>query len=804
MGLFDALFQRGIAGLDLSTPEGQLLHRYMKSPGSSDWPPPKVETWDGGPEILAQGPETKARLAVMASKILAGDQQGFRAGLPLKSLVGRLLRSKLPLTEEDLVSLLEDLGSQGSWEWQLPAGLVVSAIERHVAAHGLGPQLTFALRSAKVSHEGRIPSAAYRRLRRLTSSGQVSVADDIWGRRVRASLKGLSTESRAAWGELLDHAAAVTGKSRPSAKWQKQASSLVAAVGGEVVRETVSEWILDLVPSPVEHDQAALDDNNTELLRGVLWAAAPVADPRLAARLGRLVEVSFQKVRFWGPRSTRLGNGGAIALGLVPGNDGIAELTRLEAKVRYDSARRVIASTLERAADAAGLSRADLEELAVPDYGFDAAGQRSLAVGAGFAEVGIKGNGVELRWRVGDKLTKTPPKALRESVPERVKEVRELAKQIGATLAGQAARIERHYLDDRSLPFADWRLRYLEHPLVSTLTRRLLWVRETEEGPRTFWWRDGALQDLTGEPVPDAADGRVRLWHPVDSSVEQVRHARRLLTEARITQPFKQVHREVYLLTDAERETSTYSNRFAAHVLRQHQFHALCQQRGWKYALQGEFDSHNTPYRVLPSFGLKVEFWVDPAGDEATAMAIYSYLSSDRLCFRKGRHDVQLDEVPALAFSEALRDVDLFTSVTSVGNDPNWHDGGENPQAFTPYWNTFAFGDLNATATTRREVLGDLLPLLKIADRCEIDERWFRVRGHYRDYRIHLGSGHIMMEPNNQYLCIVPDRSSSRKTSKLYLPFEGDSVLSVILSKAFLLADDRAIKDSTILSQIQG
>ena len=34
------------------------------------------------------------------------------------------------------------------------------------------------------------------------------------------------------------------------------------------------------------------------------------------------------------------------------------------------------------------------------------------------------------------------------------------------------------------------------------------------------------------------------------------------------------------------------------------------------------------------------------------------------------------------------------------------------------------------------------------------------------------------------------------------LPFEGDRKLSVILSKAFLLADDKRIQDPTITSQI--
>ena len=69
------------------------------------------------------------------------------------------------------------------------------------------------------------------------------------------------------------------------------------------------------------------------------------------------------------------------------------------------------------------------------------------------------------------------------------------------------------------------------------------------------------------------------------------------------------------------------------------------------------------------------------------------------------------------------------------------------------------------------------------------------------DLILHLGSGNILMEPNDQYLCIVTSRGSSA-AEKLSLPFEGDTMFSVILSKAFLLADDTKIKDPTILSQI--
>ncbi|WP_251055102.1 hypothetical protein [Streptomyces sp. ISL-66] len=36
-----------------------------------------------------------------------------------------------------------------------------------------------------------------------------------------------------------------------------------------------------------------------------------------------------------------------------------------------------------------------------------------------------------------------------------------------------------------------------------------------------------------------------------------------------------------------------------------------------------------------------------------------------------------------------------------------------------------------------------------------------------------------------------------------YLPFEGDRTLAVVLSKAMLLADDTAVTDPTITSQIR-
>ena len=148
-----------------------------------------------------------------------------------------------------------------------------------------------------------------------------------------------------------------------------------------------------------------------------------------------------------------------------------------------------------------------------------------------------------------------------------------------------------------------------------------------------------------------------------------------------------------------------------------------------------------------------------------------------------------------------MRDVDLFVAVTSVGNDPTWQDGGPDGRHLA-YWRQVSFGELSATAITRQAVLESLMPrLTRLAGKWSLAPRFLVIKGSLRTYKIHLGSGNILMEPNDQYLCIVPD--SSKRTVDVFLPFEGDATLSVILSKAFLLAEDSKIKDESIVRQIK-
>ena len=232
--------------------------------------------------------------------------------------------------------------------------------------------------------------------------------------------------------------------------------------------------------------------------------------------------------------------------------------------------------------------------------------------------------------------------------------------------------------------------------------------------------------------------------------------------------------------------------------------------------------------RELPQWGLRAEYWIEGDGengdDTAAGSGSFLRLRTDQVRFypidapensahccggeyrmwlRDGAAPVDalpLTDIPPLVLSEVLRDVDLFVGVASVGNDPTWQDGGPGGR-FREYWSGYSFGALNQSAETRRALLERLIPRLAIADRCAIEGRFLHVKGERHTYKIHLGSGNILMTPNDQYLCIVP-KSDTGTPQAGYLPYEGDRMLGVILSKALLLADDRKITDPTILSQL--
>lgn len=660
------------------------------------------------------------------------------------------------------------------------------------------------------------------------------VAGEVWADRAIEDIKNLHVDSRRNWHALLNHCTSAK-TSKPTVSWKKEAETILSTIEFEQFLDFVVRWfpLVDKPRSPTITERVSwgpdpwlmINDRNMDILKGLAWCCTFRESDPIAKILNRLAISAYKKVPGIGPRATRVGNACVYALGEMPGMVAVYQLSLLKSRVTFRTALKGIEKALTVAGKRVGMTVAELEEIGVPAYGLTEVGKLTENLGEFTAELTITGSAsTELNWIKPDgKPQKSVPKTVKDNFSTELGELKSVAKDIQKMLPSQRQRVESMFLQQGEWAFEKWKQYYLDHPLVGYLARRLIWKFENDSTAETGIWFGDQLVNVQGKAIKDIDHAtKVSLWHPIEAEIDEITSWRGWLETNEVIQPFKQAHREIYILTEAERATNDYSNRFASHIIKQHQLNALAVQRGWKYALQGCWDaSEESLQLVLPKWGLWAEFWVDGIGeygDDTAETGVYLYVATDQVrCYAYGsaedlknmpwsqsqREDgpLRLADIPPLVLSEIFRDVDLFVGVASVGNDPQWSDGG--PQGrHRDYWSSFSFGSLNETAKTRKEVLERLIPRLKIAERCEITDRFLLVRGDIRSYKIHLGSGNILMTPNDQYLCIVMGRGGKEAKGKVFLPFEGDAKMSIILSKAFMLAEDKKITDRTILSQI--
>ncbi len=824
----------------------------------------KPADFPAGRAVLQSSPQAQAWIL---GEILRDEDSDKDAP---RRVLGELLSGrKLPLTALDVERLVQKAVVSKSWRLSLAPALKQAKFFTEA-----GGRLTPALESGFRELQSRLLGFDTPDNRKTAAQiGELLGADtkigpepgDPWADRAISGLAALPPERRAKWDALLGHAATADG-AKPGAKWQAEAARLREAVGGADYDKTLAEW-LGLVALPAAFDRPApavnvtpdfaavsLEYNtalkkfqqhqesvarrNQPLLQGLIWGAARSAAPEIARGLAHTAQLGFTPVTTQaafsqfaerGAFSEKLGNAAIWALGQMPGGAGVGTLSLLRTRLRDRGALKRIAGAIESAAAASGISADALEDLAVPTGGLGADGVRTEIFGAeGSARLSLDPatGRTRLEWFGADGTPrKAVPAGVKKEFAAEAKALKDAEDAVQAAVTAQAARLDAALLGGRTWTLGAWREQYGRHPILGNLARRLLW---TVGGAAALPDGEG-FADVSGKALTEPADdGEMTLWHPLSAPPADVLRWRDALEGRGLTQPFKQAHREVYLLTDAERATRTYSNRFAAHVLKQHQFNSLCIARGWKNTLRLMVDDWYPPAtRPLPQFGLRAEFWIEgdgqdyrtDANDSGTLLRVltdqvrfyaldapanYAHASGGGYSAERGRtpaEPVPLADVPPLALSEIFRDADLFVGVASIGSDPDWADGGPEGR-FRDYWKDYAFGELTETAKTRAAVLARLLPRLRIAERCTLDGRFLVVRGDRHTYKIHLGSGNVLREPNAQFLCIVPARAAD-PAADVFLPFEGDRVLAIILSKAFLLADDTKITDPAIESQIR-
>lgn len=539
--------------------------------------------------------------------------------------------------------------------------------------------------------------------------------------------------------------------------------------------------------------------------RGALWALGDF--PNTATR-----EFLAETTLAWA-RSTEgnpaLGNAAIWALARPADQEAIQRLLELRSVISHKVLRARLDAAIASLARATDLSPDELVDRQVPDHGLDVQGERAWIVDGYRVTLRIgPGGAVEREILAPDgRVRKGLPSGVRQTHPEMWPAISRETKELKATISVQRARLEDAMISGRYWTASVWHETVGGHPVLAPLGRRLVWQIDLPATERPLYarptgdgWRDDA-----GEPldVPDTA--RLSIAHPLSMPDAVQERWQRSIVGERIVQPFKQLFRETYVVTPVEREAPYTSARFAGFPVSLRQIYALAKSRGWSGPLgQTFFDGAGTGYREFAGYHVRavLKHSADPRAVVAVETVHFEQNAARPGARRKAWTRIRLADVPPIAFSEAMRDIDLIVSVAAIGTESQWREWEAAREAGRVTWpaQRAAYeGSLAETSESRAALLRTLIHPLGVDDRVEIEGRFAFVRGERGRYRIHLGTGNIHVEPAGRYLCIVPVPERDR----LFLPFEeDDKKTSEIISKIVLLAHDSSIRDPSILAQL--
>lgn len=367
----------------------------------------------------------------------------------------------------------------------------------------------------------------------------------------------------------------------------------------------------------------------------------------------------------------------------------------------------------------------------------------------------------------GEKVLKSMPPKVRkdrkiQQMTDKKADLRRMASRMKGSL--EAAKLRGDTFTGTEL------LKLFEHPVLVPSLERLVLLGEGISGYVVEKGR--GLMDHTGRVEPIKPDERLRIAHCHDFYQAGDWHLwqAECFRNERI-QPFKQVFRELYVLTDPEKETGDHSLRYSGHQVNPMQAQALWASRGW-----GTKEEIRKRYHDV-GITAEVSFVYAPG----TALEVEGWTLDKIRFYRRGEFvPMKLEDVPPRIFSETMRDCDLVVSVA--------HRGGVDPEASM------------STVEMRAALLRETCSLLKI-DNTRQKGNHLLIDGSLGNYTLHLGSGVVHKMPGGS-LCIIPVHAQHR--GRMFLPFaDDDPKTAEVISKTLLLARDHEIQDPSILDQLR-
>ncbi|MBC7978130.1 MAG: DUF4132 domain-containing protein, partial [Myxococcales bacterium] len=326
---------------------------------------------------------------------------------------------------------------------------------------------------------------------------------------------------------------------------------------------------LDMPLSILEEITGALDPNAAaefawELFQAWLAHGAPAKEAWAFWAVGHLGNDESARqltpmIRTWpGEAAHARAVVGLDVLAAIGTDVALMHLHGIAQKLKFKGLQEKAREKIDAVAEARGLSAEQLADRLVPDLGLEDDGTLVLDFGPRQFTVGFDEGLKPFVRDAAGKRSGELPKPGKTDDPEQAKTATEhykaLKKDAKAIAQGQVLRLELIMCAQRRFDAAAFRNFFVGHPLMIHLVRRVLWGVYAN-GELTACFRvaeDGTFADRDDGPFTLAADATIGVVHRLELADDQAAAWGQVFGDYEILQPFDQLGRAVYRITERE------------------------------------------------------------------------------------------------------------------------------------------------------------------------------------------------------------------------------------------------------------
>ncbi len=384
------------------------------------------------------------------------------------------------------------------------------------------------------------------------------------------------------------------------------------------------------------------------------------------------------------------------ALALNPFPNALLTVDGMARKYKFKQVKAAAGEAMEYAAEQLGITREELADKIVPDLGFDENMERIFDYGERKFKVTLTpALEAEVFDETGKKLKNLPSvgkKDDEEKARAAIDAFKQLKKQMKASVSSQKARMEYALMAKREWTADAWRALFVKNPIMHQFAIGLIWgVYEEGKLIKSFrYMEDGSFNTEDEEEyiLPDGAAATcaqtISLVHPIELTDVSLSKWRQQLEDYEIIQPITQLYRQVYRLTDAEKEMPTLE-RFGGIKINDLSLMSRLTGAGWYRGSVQDAGGFYTFYREDIETGLGVELHFSGSfvgsgyggGEEITVYDARFYkagtIERGSYCYDEAEGDkiIPLKDIPPRYFSEIALQLANATA-SSNGYDESW------------------------------------------------------------------------------------------------------------------------------------